>query len=65
MGPNQYSETIGADVAIKPNMVFSLECGARTDMINEVKIGGTVVVTDSGVKELNTLGNKMQRGSTS
>ena len=49
----------GGDLLIKPGMVFELEpnaCKAK----HRVNIGGTVVVTEDGVEELNKLPTEMQ-----
>lgn len=50
----------GADMIIKPNMIFELEPNCHFSN-HRVNIGGTVVVTENGAKELNPITNKMVR----
>lgn len=49
----------GDDLVIKPGMVFELEPNACKDK-QRVNIGGTVVVTERGVQELNKLPTTMR-----
>lgn len=49
----------GGDVVIKPGMSFAMEPNACRGKMR-VNIGGTVIVTDNGVEELNTLANEMK-----
>ena len=50
---------IGGDLIIKPGMVFELEPNACQGKYR-INIGGTVLVTETGVEELNNLPTKMQ-----
>lgn len=60
MAPGMYQPIRGADIALKPGMVLSFEANARKGQKAMVKVGGTGIITDTGVRMLNTLGNKMQ-----
>lgn len=59
--PGGYTQTRGADVVLKPGMMLSLECGARKSFEDEVRVGGSGVVTDDGFRIFNTLGLKFHR----
>jgi len=52
-------EVSGAPLIIKPGMVFELEPNACEGK-QRVNIGGTVIVTENGVEELNILATRMQ-----
>lgn len=54
--PNATISTI--DLRLEPGMVFALEPNACDGQLR-VNIGGSVLVTDSGVEELNTLANEL------
>lgn len=49
----------GGDLVLKPGMVFEMEPNACKGR-HRVNIGGTVVVTEKGVEELNHLSMEMQ-----
>lgn len=56
-----YQPTRGGDVVLEPNMAISFECGARTiPFLQEVRLGGTALVTDKGVDMMNTLGTELR-----
>ena len=48
------------DVVLKPGMTFAFETNCHLDH-RRVNIGGTVLLTEDGPEELNTLANHMQR----
>ena len=48
------------DAVLKPGMTFAFETNCHLDH-RRVNIGGTVLLTESGAEELNTLANHMQR----
>jgi Xaa-Pro dipeptidase len=48
------------DVVLQPGMTFAFETNCHLDH-RRVNIGGTVLVTENGAEELNTLANNMQR----
>jgi Xaa-Pro aminopeptidase len=50
---------LGGDLVVREGMVMELEPNACKGM-NRVNIGGTVIVTKSGVEELNKLASKMR-----
>ena len=50
---------VGGDVVIKPGMVFELEPNACLGK-HRVNIGGTVLITEDGVEELNKLPTEMR-----
>lgn len=53
-------QVIGADLVIKPNMVFTLEPNCHFGS-HRVNMGGTVIITENGVKELNPISNNILR----
>ena len=53
-GPDQTIR--GADIVLQPGMALSFECGARNNNSDEVRLGGTGVVTEDGFEMFNTLG---------
>jgi len=59
--PFKPSATLGPDVVIKENMIFSYEPNARSGRTAQVKVGGTGLVTDQGVRMFNQIGQTMQR----
>ena len=59
--PFKPSKTLAGHVEIKPDMVFSFEPNARSGMRDQVKVGGTAIITNDGPKFLNTIGQRMQR----
>lgn len=48
------------DAVLKPGMTFAFETNCHLDH-RRVNIGGTVLLTENGAEELNTLANHMQR----
>ena len=56
----EYTKYRGGEVVLKPGMFLSLENGARTSPMEEVRVGGTLMVTETGVEMLNTLGTKLR-----
>jgi Xaa-Pro aminopeptidase len=55
-----YSETLGADIVLRPGIMLSLENGARQFRKAEVRVGGTGVVTENGFDLFNTLGRELR-----
>lgn len=51
----------GGDVVLQPGMVLSFEPNARSGPMDQVKVGGTGIITETGVRMLNTLGTSLQR----
>ena len=51
-----YQATRGADIVLQPGMALSFECGAFGSRSDEVRLGGTGVVTENGFEMFNTLG---------
>jgi Xaa-Pro aminopeptidase len=51
-----YEPARGADIVLQPGMALSFECGARNSPRDEVRLGGTGVVTEDGFEMFNTLG---------
>ena len=47
-------------MALKPGRFLSLENGARSDAVEEVRLGGAVMATETGVEPLDTLGTKLR-----
>lgn len=60
MAPGMYQPVRGEEIILQSGMVLSFEANARKGQKAMVKVGGTGVVTDTGVRMLNTLGNTMQ-----
>jgi Xaa-Pro aminopeptidase len=59
---NPMFAVLGSEVVVKSGMTFTFEpCACLGDDPSQVKIGGTAIVTDTGVRMLNVLGTKMQR----
>ncbi|MAV29749.1 MAG: hypothetical protein CL865_01715 [Cycloclasticus sp.] len=58
--PAKPDEILGADVVIKEGMIFSFEPGARVGSSAQVKVGGSGVVTATGVRMFNSLGTRMR-----
>jgi Xaa-Pro dipeptidase len=52
--------TRGADVALRPGFSFAFQANCALGR-RRVNIGGTVVLTDQGPQELNTLPNVLHR----
>ena len=52
----------GGETVLEPGMAFALEPNACSGG-SRVNIGGTVVVTATGVEELNSLATRMQVGT--
>lgn len=53
---------LGSEVIVKSGMTFTFEaCACIGEDPSQVKVGGTAIVTDTGVRMLNVLGKKMQR----
>ena len=53
-GPDQVIR--GADIVLQPGIALSFECGAFSSRFDEVRLGGTGVVTENGFEMFNTLG---------
>lgn len=53
---SSYTETRGGDIVLQPGMALSFECGARSSPFDEVRLGGTGVVTEDGFEMYNSLG---------
>ena len=52
------AKSSGKQLTIKPGMVFAFEPNACRGK-HRINVGGTVIVTESGVEELNSIPNKM------
>lgn len=58
--PEDYLPVNGPDEVLREGMTLSFEVGARSGFLDQVKLGGTVVVQSDGVRWLNSLGRRLQ-----